>query len=684
MPIDVSQFHQVFFEESFEGLDTMEEELLAITPGQVEADSINAIFRGAHTIKGGAATFGFDDIATFSHQLETLLDQVRSGSRELDVPMVELMLRAVDLLRTMIDGAGSGKGSDKEAVATFTTRLNQALNDESSATVVPSPPQITQPPESMAQAKQKSVEGWQIHFRPDPAIFAHGNDVALLFRELAELGDLEVTADLSRLPSLAELDAEQCHISWRLALHGLIEKEAVEAIFEWVADESEIVINPLASLIEAMPAAAVETGSQPSEVRAQEAPRRVAAERTDSIRVNIEKVDALVDLVGELVITQSMLSQLEGLLKGSAADQFNEGLNQLEQHTRNLQDCVMRMRMLPIAFVFNRFPRMVRDLATALGKQVTLEMDGETTEIDKTVMETIGDPLMHLVRNAIDHGLEEPQSRRAAGKPESCMLSLSAYHQGGNIYVEVRDDGRGIDPERIIGHAREKGLLAEEATVAAEAAWELLFLPGFSTATEVSDVSGRGVGLDVVNRNVRALGGTIMVSSEPGRGTTFTIRLPLTLAVLDGQLIRVGDDVYIIPLEAIVESIQLDNKCLSAVEHWLELYSLRDEYIPIIHLARLFHKKEAVSHRPLVVIVEYEGRHVGLAVDQLLNQQQVVIKSLESNFWKVEGVSAATILGDGTVGLILDVGGLIHLADHKQREYSDPESPAINSQWMLP
>ncbi len=267
MPVDVSQFHQVFFEESFEGLDTMEEELLAITPGQVEADSINAIFRGAHTIKGGAATFGFDDIATFSHQLETLLDQVRSGSRELDVPMVELMLGAVDLLRTMIDGAGSGKGSDNEAVTAYTTRLNQALIDESSATVVPSPPQITQPPESIAQAKQKSVEGWQIHFRPDPAIFAHGNDVALLFRELAELGDLEVTADLSRLPSLAELDAEQCHISWQLALHGPIEKEAVEAIFEWVADESELVIKPLESLIEATPAAAAETGSQPSEVR---------------------------------------------------------------------------------------------------------------------------------------------------------------------------------------------------------------------------------------------------------------------------------------------------------------------------------------------------------------------------------------------------------------------------------
>ena len=681
MTIDASQFHQVFFEESLEGLDSMEQELLAAHPGQVDAETINAIFRVAHTIKGGAATFGFDEIAAFSHKVETLLDQMRAGERQLDDLAIELLLGVVDQIRSMVDGARSGSSIDSDAVALFTHKVEQALNSD-----VPSQSVSEQTPQKNSENEpdptDDAITGWSIHFVPDPSILVHGNDVVLMFRELAAMGDLEVEADLTELPPLSELDVEQCYLSWQLQLHATVEKEAVEEVFEWVADESELTIEAIGevgaevvvtdAVIEEQRDEASSVGDSKTKASIeQESGKRLAGEHGGSIRVNIDKVDALVNLVGELVITQSMLSRLRGSLSGGDGDQLEEGLNQLERHTRNLQDSVLGMRMLPIAFVFNRFPRMVRDLSANIGKQVSLEIHGEATEIDKTVMEAIGDPLMHLVRNAVDHGLEDPETRMAAGKPEQGSISLSAYHQSGNIYVEVRDDGRGIDYEKVIETARSKGLVAADTEIEPDAAWHLLFQPGFSTAAVVSDISGRGVGLDVVNRNVRSLGGSINVSSEVGQGSAFTIRLPLTLAILDGQLIQVGNDVYIIPLEAIVETIRLEQKQLSTIADWLELYHLRDEYIPVIHLAQLFHRKENETERPLVVIVEFEGRLVGLAVEQLQHQQQVVIKSLETNFWKVEGVSAATILGDGTVGLILDIGSLIHMADRERGEIAD-------------
>ncbi|MBU0500335.1 MAG: chemotaxis protein CheA [Gammaproteobacteria bacterium] len=671
MTIDPRQFHQVFFEESFEGLEAMEQALLTATPGQVEAETINAIFRVAHTIKGGAATFGFERIAALAHRLETLLDQMRAGKRLLDEPAIELLLGGVDLIRAMIEGARQGIGIDDEAQVGYISRLEQAIKGEA-ISPTPLPSAVTARPEPAPKAP---APGWRIRFRPDPSILAHGNDVVLMFRELSGLGDFQVKADLSALPSLPELEVERCYLAWQAELRGAVERRAVEEVFEWVADESELEILPIQGRGLPQPAApvtdeavpsgageAVPAVAVPKAATLQEAVRRVAAEPGGSIRVSIEKVDALVDLVGELVITQSMLSRLKGAVVGELGERLVAGLNQLERHTRNLQDSVLGMRMLPIAFVFNRFPRMVRDLAAGLGKQVVLEVQGESTEIDKTVMEAIGDPLMHLVRNAIDHGLEQPQERRSAGKPAAGRLSLSARHRSGSIYVEVRDDGRGIDPAKILDAARAKGLLSGDAPVDAEAALNLLFHPGFSTAAEVSDISGRGVGLDVVNRNVRALGGSVGISSDLGRGTLFTLRLPLTLAILDGQLVQVGGSNYILPLEAIVETIRLEPARLSSLAHWLELYLLRDDYIPVIHLARLFQCREAACERPLVVIVGYEGHRVGLVVEQLLHQQQVVIKSLESNFWKVEGISAATILGDGTVGLILDISGLIQIA----------------------
>ncbi|MDH5181673.1 MAG: chemotaxis protein CheW, partial [Gammaproteobacteria bacterium] len=393
--------------------------------------------------------------------------------------------------------------------------------------------------------------------------------------------------------------------------------------------------------------------------------RKSAGGEASSIRVSIDKVDELINTVGELVITQSMLGQFGEMeeLNSSHLEKLRDGLAQLERNTRELQEAVMRIRMLPISFAFQRFPRLVHDLSAQLGKKVELKMSGEGTELDKTVMEKIGDPLVHLVRNSMDHGIEAPDVRRSIGKSEMGVLHLNAYHQGGNIVIEIIDDGAGLNREKILAKARKQHLIQENETLTEEQIGDLIFQPGFSTADTISDVSGRGVGMDVVRKNIRSLGGTVDVKSIEGQGTTFTIRLPLTLAILDGQLIRVGNETYIIPLVSIVESVQLDEKRINIVSGRGEVYKLRDDYIPIVRLYHIFAIPFNMQdeERGLLVVVEAEGEKIALFVDELLGQQQVVIKSLETNFRKVEGLSGATILGDGTVALILDVKGLFDL-----------------------
>ncbi|MDM8559205.1 chemotaxis protein CheA [Candidatus Parabeggiatoa sp. HSG14] len=384
---------------------------------------------------------------------------------------------------------------------------------------------------------------------------------------------------------------------------------------------------------------------------------------SNSIRVSIDKIDNLINMVGELVITQSMLDQVGEGFDNSQMSQLRDGLGQLERNTRELQESVMRIRMLPISFSFNRFPRLVHDLSEQLGKKIELKLSGENTELDKTVLEKMSDPLVHLVRNALDHGVEIPEQRRAAGKPETGLLHLHAFHQGGNIIISISDDGAGFDLKKIRDKAIQKGLATLDEYLSEEQLHEFIFQPGFSTVTQVSDVSGRGVGMDVVRRNIRALGGTIEVKSKYGQGSTFNIRLPLTLAILDGQLVRVGEDIYILPLLSIIESLRVKIELVSSFASRAEVYRLRDEYIPILRLYTLFNITAATNQldQGLLVIVEGDGQKIGLFVDELLSQQQIVIKSLESNFKKVEGVSGATILGDGSVALILDVAGLIHL-----------------------
>lgn len=671
MSIDVTQFHQVFFEESFEGLDVMEMGLLGMQEGSPDMELINTIFRAAHSIKGGAGTFGFAAVSEFTHGLETVLDQMRNGERDVSTEAVNVLLQAVDVLREMLTAVQQSETIDNARV----TQVSALVESLLASSAQQSMPTIAAPADSAHSATES---GWLIDFKPHPHLLQTGNDPVRMFHELAELGDIKVSLNSTGLPAFSDLEPEESHLSWQIELHGEVSLEQINEIFEWVEGDCELTVSPLASAAvpeapaataatEDVSVAQAENSSEP--VAAPSKPKATAAEprkavKSDasmaSIRVSTDKVDSLINLVGELVITQSMLSQLGENFEPSRLTQLIDGLEQLERNTRELQEGIMRIRMLPISFAFNRFPRLVHDLSAKMGKQVELQLSGEHTELDKTVMEKIGDPLVHLVRNSLDHGLETPDKRLAAGKPETGLLHLNAYHQGGNIVIEISDDGAGLNEEKILQKAIDNGLVQEGDPLSADKIHELIFMPGFSTADEVSDVSGRGVGMDVVRKNINSLGGSVEVSSERGEGSTFTIRLPLTLAIMDGQTIQVGDQKYIIPLISIIESVEIKPGTVKNVTGKGEVYTLRDEYVPLIRLHEVFNLEGGSDglEDGLLVVVECEDRKVGLFVDELLAQQQVVIKSLETNYRKVTGIAGATILGDGTVALILDIAGL--------------------------
>lgn len=505
-----------------------------------------------------------------------------------------------------------------------------------------------------------------------------------MISELAELGDLETLAFHNELPDITDLSADDCFLSWRFFLNTVKDESAIREIFEWVEDDADISITLCGGLFAEQQQATIEEPAveniesspevaevaevvavNPSKKAATAKVTTPAAAESTSIRVGIDKVDSLINMVGELVITQAMLSQIgEQEITETTIASLQEGLAQLAHNTRDLQESVMRIRMLPISFVFSRFPRLVRDISQKLNKQVELKLLGEQTELDKTVMEKISDPMVHLVRNSLDHGLETVEQRIAAGKDPVGKVTLNAFHQGGNIVIEIMDDGQGLNTEKIKKKAIANGLVTEADELDADEINELIFMPGFSTADEVSDISGRGVGMDVVRRNIQSLNGSVEVSSAAGVGSTFTIRLPLTLAILDGQLVRVAKHTYIIPLISIVESLQIDISKVSRVGKDLDVLRLRDEYIPILRLYTIFNHQGAIEtlDKTLLVVVESDNQKIGLLVDDLLSQQQVVIKSLEANYQKVDGVSGATILGDGRVSLIVDISGLIKLS----------------------
>ncbi len=657
MSIDISQFLHTFFEESFEGLDAMENNLLHMDVNSCDVEEINTIFRVAHSVKGGAATFGLKAVAEFTHSMETLLDQIRGGEKTLSDEGVDVLLRSVDVLRSMLANSKAGNELDFIESEEIKKRLDELLDKGSSKKTVMKP--------VVERKDDQQITNWEIKFIPETGLFKSGNDPVRMFRGLSELGIMEATVNAESLPDFESLNPEECHLSWDITISGKISKEQIAEIFEWVADDCKLTITSVeeeatAQLVENMVPEDVKIVVPIVKPMPGKEGRATQTESA-SIRVSIDKVDDLINMVGELVITQSMLGQLGQDFEMSKIEKLSDGLAQLERNTRELQESVMRIRMLPISFVFQRFPRIVRDLSTKLGKKVELIMNGESTELDKTVMEKIGDPLVHLVRNSLDHGIEMPEMRRKSGKDEIGLITLNAFHQGGNIVIEIIDDGKGLDKAKILEKARARGLVGSDEDFGDDKVADLIFAPGLSTAEVVSDVSGRGVGMDVVRKNIKSLGGNVEVRTEAGKGSRFTIRLPLTLAILDGQLVRVGEETYIVPLVSIIETLQIKKKYINDIAGKAQMYRLREDYIPIIRLYQSFGLKPDQEHleNGLLVVVEGDGQKAGLFVDDLLSQQQVVIKSLETNFQKVQGLSGATILGDGTVALILDISGLL-------------------------
>jgi len=658
MAIDLSRFVATFFEESREGLDAMESGLLRLDQGERDVELINTIFRAAHSMKGGAGSFGFTAITELTHLLETLLDQMRSGKREIEANAVDALLSSVDVLRSLLVAAQGSGPVDSASLASICERLKLVLAGASPAAVV-------EKAAATVDAAAPAPSGWSIHFAPHPNLFLTGNDPLRILSELQRLGDCTVTCDDTRLPGFHEIDPTTSLLAWKVALHGAVERSVVEDLFSWVEGDCNLHIQALAAgPVTAAPAAPVAPAAPAAsnvvalrDERASALPPASAPE--SSIRVAVSKVDALINLVGELVITQAMLTQQSVALDPVLNEKLLNGLNQLDRNTRDLQEAVMGIRMMPVDFVFSRFPRMVRDLAGKLGKSVRMKTIGEGTELDKGVIEKISDPLVHLVRNAIDHGLEMPEARNAAGKDETGTITLSASHQGGHIVIEVSDDGRGLDRERIAAKAAERGIALPAGASDAEV-FNVIMLPGFSTAAEVTDVSGRGVGMDVVKKNITSLGGSVEIGSKPGIGTRITIRLPLTLAILDGMTVAVGDEIFIAPLNFVVESMQLNPNDIKTISGNSRLLRVRGDYVPLLSMADLFGARRVPreNHVPIAVIVEGDGRCLALEVDELVGQQQVVVKSLENNYRRIHGISGATILGDGRVALIIDVGGL--------------------------
>jgi two-component system chemotaxis sensor kinase CheA len=659
---EMAEIVKMFFQESKEALDVMEAGLLSLS-ATTDLENISTIFRAAHSIKGGSATFGFTGVAEFTHGVETLLDEMRSGTRAIETETIQTLLQACDCLREMIVAAESEQPHDELRVAKLNQEIAALLAQSGNASAPSVVPSAADP-------------RWQIVFRPVPDLLRLRNEPTRMFAELARLGAFTCRADVSEVPTLDAIDPESCFLAWELEVKGAIPKQTLDEIFDWVDTQCHLEFNFLGGeLPQPEPAAKAQhapAAAPPHPAAARPVPSgnvQKSGGDSGSIRVATERLDNIINLVGELLITQSMLSGFAERSEQLNFDLLRQGLSQLSRNTRELQESVMQIRMLPISFAFNRFPRLVHDLSHKLGKKVELKLTGESTELDKTVLEKITDPLVHLVRNSLDHGLETPECRLAAGKTETGTLELSAFHEGGNIIIEVSDDGGGLNKSKILKKARERGLVKENQELTDEQVDNLIFLPGFSTAEQVSDLSGRGVGMDVVRQNINDLGGDVQIHSREGSGSTVRIRLPLTLAILDGQLVRVGKETYIISLLAIVETIQVDRERLSTIAGRSEVFRLRDEYLPILKLCDQFgvEPDSRNAEDGLLVVIEAEGRRVGILVDDLLAQQQVVIKSLESNYKSVPGIAGATILGDGAVALILDVATLVRSIPNERR-----------------
>ena len=695
MSVDMSQFYQVFFEEAAEHLAAMETLLLGIDLQSPDPDDLNAVFRAAHSIKGGAGTFGFTDMTEVTHILETLLDKVRKGELALRDDMVDAFLRAGDVLRSQLNFHREGTPVDEAAVSEVCAVLSQLSGAPAApASTPPSPAPAAEASASynivfrkIAKTKlEPLLEELKRHGQvkisdefPDASL-AIRLDTALPEDNLWEI--IEFIASRKQV-AITRLSVEAATTASDSADFGFFD-DAPGAPAPEIAVEDEgfglfVSAEQLKNQVEESqgfgffadapgaeqlnaPAVAAAAPASSKEATAPAA-RAASQAEASSIRVSVEKVDQLINLVGELVITQAMLAQTAAQADPVLYENMINSVSQLERNTRDLQEAVMSIRMLPISFVFSRFPRVVRDVAGKLGKQVELRTIGEGTELDKGLIEKIADPLTHLVRNSLDHGIEAPDKRIAAGKTAKGTLTLRASHQGGNIVIEVSDDGGGLNRERILGKARERGLAVSDG-MSDQDVFQLIFAPGFSTAEVVTDVSGRGVGMDVVKRNIEGMGGRVELSSVPGQSTTVTIRLPLTLAILDGMSVAVKEEIFIVPLGYIVESLQPAPSDVKTVAGRGRVVTVRGEYLPVVALHELLsiEARTTLPHEGILVVLESDGGKAALFVDDLVGQHQVVIKSLETNYRKVPGISAATIMGDGRVALILDVAALVRMS----------------------
>lgn len=664
----MDQFRNTYITECLELLEDMEHRLLALNPSQPDNEALHAIFRCAHSIKGGAGAFGLNAIARFTHVMESLLDELRENRISVTPAIVDALLKSADVSRAMVCMAQQSQevpeGYGTEVEETLSTLLG-ASETAPSAT-----------PHTGCEATPPGVhQTWHIAFTPKPGLFLTGNDPLLIFRELSGLGECTVTTLTDALPPLARLDPEQCHLKWHITLVSDCEEPAIRSAFEFIDDMCDLTIE--AQRVAPVTSQPADTETSP----AQSAPghgtpqsAQTAAGRSDqpasaSIRVDLEKIDRLMNLVGEIVITQAMLESQIQRLPHDVATHVQSGTEALGHHTRELQEAVMAVRMQPVRSIFSRLPRLVRDLAGQLGKEIAIVLQGEQTEVDKTIIEQLSDPLTHLIRNAADHGVETPDVRTAKGKPREGTITVSAGHRGGRIVIMIEDDGAGINRARVLAKAQERGLVAPDAALSDEAIDQLIFLPGFSTAEQVSSVSGRGVGMDVVKRNIEAIGGDICIEARPEGGTRFVMSLPLTLAILDGMIVRAGTEHYIIPITSIMETLRPNPEQVHPLPDGTELMDMRGQYLPLVRLHRVFgiEGDEPPLGTALVVVVESGRDTLGLVVDELIGQQQVVIKSLEANSRNIPGISGATILGDGRVSLILEVSDLKRLTTPRQQ-----------------
>lgn len=736
--MDMNEIKEIFFQECEEQLAELESGLLKLNDGDRDPETVNAVFRAVHSIKGGAGAFGLDDLVAFAHVFETTLDCVRSNKLEPTQDVLKVMLRSADVLADLTNAARDGGSVDESRTRGLVKELEALANGETiQVSAAVAAPAAAKMPESVAPKPTDEsgfepipfsfsdfadettplmeAPSFQIAFKPHASLYSKGNEAALLLRDLSRIGEMSINCDMSALPSLDKLDPEASYLSWTVSITTDKGEEGIRSVFEFAEWDCDLEITPVVSdaasdeeelpmipvpfdlsaldsgpeeepAIEAVAAeepfvaAAVEAAvattqiaqSVNAAIEKREAAAPAAAQANanaaanasagQTIRVDLDRVDRLINLVGELVINQAMLSQsvIENDASGTSA--VNMGLDELQQLTREIQDSVMAIRAQPVKPVFQRMSRIVREVADMIGKQIRLVTEGENTEVDKTVIDKLAEPLTHMIRNAVDHGIETPEKREAAGKNPEGTIKLSAKHRSGRILIELQDDGAGINRERVRQKAIDNDLIAADANLTDEEIDNLIFAPGFSTADKISDISGRGVGMDVVKRSIQALGGRINISSRPGHGSTFTMSLPLTLAVLDGMVVTVAGQTLVVPLTAIVETLQPEAKNIHSFGANQRLISIRNSFCPLVDVGRVlnFRPTQADPVEGVALLVESEGGgQRALMVDAIQGQRQVVIKSLEANYTHVPGIAAATILGDGRVALILDVDAIV-------------------------